>query len=240
MSDSMITGTAAYRQRIAIPDDTVMEVRLEDVSRQDVAADIIAERSIPTEGRQVPLSFELPYDPSKIQPSHRYNVRVSLRSEGRLLFTTADAHLVITAGEPTDVTIMLVQVSGNDKPATEGGQQPDASLVNTYWKLLEADGQPAVVVDNKREAHIILQSDGQRVVGTSGCNRLTGTYDLTGDQLRFSPLGMTMMMCTDELMQQEQRLTGALQATTRCRVQAQVLELFAGERMVARFESRYL
>jgi heat shock protein HslJ len=51
---------------------------------------------------------------------------------------------------------------------------------------------------------------------------------------------MTMMMCPDELMQQERALTKALQDTSTYRITGQSLELFDGERLVARFESRYL
>jgi heat shock protein HslJ len=51
---------------------------------------------------------------------------------------------------------------------------------------------------------------------------------------------MTMMMCSDELMQQERALTVALQETYTYRITGQSLELFDDDRLVARFESRYL
>ena len=37
----MVTGTATYRERIALPPDAVFEATLEDVSRQDAPAVII-------------------------------------------------------------------------------------------------------------------------------------------------------------------------------------------------------
>jgi heat shock protein HslJ len=87
---------------------------------------------------------------------------------------------------------------------------------------------------------MILQVQEQRLAGSSGCNRLIGTYEVTGDQLRLSPTGMTMVMCPEELMQQERALTTALRETSTYRITGQSLELFDGERLVARFESRYL
>jgi heat shock protein HslJ len=63
---------------------------------------------------------------------------------------------------------------------------------------------------------------------------------VNGDRLRLSPAGMTMMMCSDELMQQERALTVALQETYTYRITGQSLELFDDDRLVARFESRYL
>ncbi|HEY6627393.1 MAG TPA: META domain-containing protein [Acidimicrobiia bacterium] len=113
---------------------------------------------------------------------------------------------------------------------------PVMSLVGSYWKLLEVDGHPAVAMDELREAHIILLAEEQRLVGSSGCNRIMGTYEVTGDQLRISPLAMTMMMCSEDLMRQEQALTAALEAATGYRISGRSLELFDGEQIVARFE----
>jgi putative lipoprotein len=236
MSDAAVTGSASYRQRIAIPADTVLRVRLEDVSRQDAPAEVIAERTVPTEGRQVPIPFRLEYDPAAIDASRRYSVRASLSTGEKLLFTTATAHPVITAGAPTDVTIMLVPVTEGDTDAASPTQS-GASLVDTYWKLLEVAGNTAVVGDGP-EPHVILQLQEQRLVGSSGCNRLVGTFEVTGDQLRLSPTGTTMMMCPDELMEQERALIAALQATSRYRITGRSLELFDDDRLVARFESR--
>ncbi len=36
---------------------------------------------------------------------------------------------------------------------------------------------------------------GGRVSGSTGCNRLTGSYTQNGSQLHFSPLATTRMMC---------------------------------------------
>lgn len=48
-----VTGSVAYRERIALSPDAVLEVRLSDVSRQD-AAPVIAETTVVPAGRQVP------------------------------------------------------------------------------------------------------------------------------------------------------------------------------------------
>jgi heat shock protein HslJ len=105
-----------------------------------------------------------------------------------MLFTTATAHPVITAGAPTDITIMLLPVTEGDMDAASPTRS-DASLVNTYWKLLDVAGNAAVVGDNGPEPHMILQVQEERLVGSSGCNRLVGTYQVNGDRLRLSPPG---------------------------------------------------
>lgn len=100
-NETMVTGTVAYRERMALPPDAVVEVRLSEVSRQDVAAPVIAETTILPEGRQVPIPFELHYDPGKIEPNRTYALRATIRSAGRMMFTTTTAYRVITQGNPT-------------------------------------------------------------------------------------------------------------------------------------------
>jgi ABC-type transporter Mla MlaB component len=65
--EARVTGTVTYLQRIALPPGAVLEVKLLDVSRADAAAVTIAQQLIEPAGRQVPIAFELRYDPSRIE-----------------------------------------------------------------------------------------------------------------------------------------------------------------------------
>ncbi len=58
-------------------------------------------------------------------------------------------------------------------------QKPDASLTNTYWKLIELNGEPALLSDGERELHMLLDTEGNRVKGLPGCNRFKGTYKVS-------------------------------------------------------------
>ncbi len=80
----LVTGTVAYRERMALPPDAVVQVQLSDVSLQDVPAQVLADTTLSPGGRQVPLPFELRFDPAKIEPRRRYAVRATIRSEGKL------------------------------------------------------------------------------------------------------------------------------------------------------------
>lgn len=87
-----LSGTALYRERIALPGDARLGVRISDVSRMDVAAPVIAETEAATEGRQVPLAFSLDYDPARIDPRGRYSVSARITDgTGRLIWIT-DTH----------------------------------------------------------------------------------------------------------------------------------------------------
>ncbi len=50
-----ITGTVAYRERIALPPNAVVTVTLEDVSLADAPSKLLAKQTFETEGKQVPL-----------------------------------------------------------------------------------------------------------------------------------------------------------------------------------------
>jgi putative lipoprotein len=120
-ANAEVTGAVTYRERTALPQDAVIDVQLLDISVADAAAPIMAESMINAEGRQVPVSFVLTYDPAKIVPSHRYSVRATIRSgDGMLLFTTTQAYPVITHGAPSKVTLVLHPVGHGAKPGATG------------------------------------------------------------------------------------------------------------------------
>jgi putative lipoprotein len=108
-SPTALTGTVGYRERMALPEDAVVEVRLLDVSRQDAPAAVVAQMSIRPEGKSAPFSYSLPYDPAKILPEHRYVVRAVIRSGERTLFTTDPEQPVLTQGNPQTADLMLVR-----------------------------------------------------------------------------------------------------------------------------------
>jgi uncharacterized lipoprotein YbaY len=56
--EAVLSGTVAYRERIALPSGAVVDIKLLDVSRMDVAAEVMAETAIRPE-HQVPIPFEL-------------------------------------------------------------------------------------------------------------------------------------------------------------------------------------
>jgi hypothetical protein len=66
LTDTYVTGTATYLQRIALPPNAVMTVRIEDGSKADAPAEVIGEQVIETKGAQVPIPFAVSYDPGKI------------------------------------------------------------------------------------------------------------------------------------------------------------------------------
>ncbi|MDI5986553.1 META domain-containing protein [Halomonas sp. M4R5S39] len=133
------------------------------------------------------------------------------------------------------LAIVLAGCAGMESPMTH-----DESLENTYWKLTRVGDVAAEAVDNQREAHFVLHVEESRVAGSTGCNRLAGSYRLENDSLRFGPLATTRMACL-EGAETEQAFLTALEAAASWQVEGQALTLKdeAGA-AVAHFEAVHL
>ncbi|MDP6422294.1 MAG: YbaY family lipoprotein [SAR202 cluster bacterium] len=105
-----ITGTITYREKIALTPNAVIEVKLIDVSRADAPAVTIAEKIIEEPG-QVPVSFEIEYDPADIDERFTYAVQARITESGELAFINDTTYGVITRDSPTHVDMVLVQVN---------------------------------------------------------------------------------------------------------------------------------
>jgi len=117
---AMISGTVSYRERIALSNQAELTLTLADVSRQDVAATVIAEKKISDPG-QVPIRFELDYPTGEIHEAMSYSLRATIHDRGRMLFTT-DTHVpVLTRGGGREAHLVLVSVdrTAAEAPASE-------------------------------------------------------------------------------------------------------------------------
>ena len=116
-------------------------------------------------------------------------------------------------------------------------QDATTQLEGTDWTLIELGSTLAADGAGANRATLVLIADGKRLSGSSGCNRVVGTYELEKDVLQFKPVGMTMMACLDPLMLQEHAFIEALKSTSTYRIVDATLELSDGGRVLARFES---
>jgi putative lipoprotein len=105
----VVSGTLSYRERLALTDRAVAEIKLEDTSRQDAPAEVLAIQRITNPG-QVPIRFELPFDPTDIDPRSAYSVRARIEDRGRLMFVSDTPGSVLTRGAGREVHLVLNQV----------------------------------------------------------------------------------------------------------------------------------
>lgn len=85
--------------------------------------------------------------------------------------------------------------------------QPSDLLAEYTWEVTMLDGQAPL-----SESSMTIQflpEDGI-VAGSSSCNRFHAPYTLTGERLELSNIAGTMMLCTEEIMAQEQEFKRVL------------------------------
>jgi len=237
-----VNGTATYLQRIAMPPDAVLTVRVEDVSRADAPATLLAQTREPFGARQVPIPFSLQVPATAIDPRMRYAVRATITVGGELRFTTTRHHAVLTRGAPNQVDLVLDAVrSAPPPPPPPSSSAAATTLKDTYWKLVELGGAKiALLPQQEREVRVTLASQGTRVIGFSGCNPLVARYEQDGPALRFKPATDGPLTCSPPLMELEGRVLTVLAATTGYRIDGERVTLRAGDQVLARLEAVYL
>lgn len=109
-----VTGTVFYRERIAMYPQSVVEVRLLDVTDRNRQPYVIADQTI-SNPAQVPVPFLLEYNTDDIDPRRVYAVEAQIWSQGRLRWSTSAAVPVITNGNPT--RNIDLQVIGASRPS---------------------------------------------------------------------------------------------------------------------------
>lgn len=176
-----ITGTVAYRERIAVPPDAVLEVSLLDVSRADAASVRLASKRIAMD--RVPFPFALDYDDAMIDDRMSYTLEAVIHSGGRQIYRTTTAHPVLTRGGSESVDIVVERLSDHTATAVPEGA----------WQVSEIAGR-VLIAD--RAPDIEFKSDGS-FGGSTGCNRYRGTAQPTAaNGLSFPDnIAATLMAC---------------------------------------------
>jgi len=92
----------------------------------------------------------------------------------------------------------------------------DQPIEARTWRLASIDSQPVIPSDDPRQSvQIVFDGGSKRVSGSGGCNRITGSYQRAGADLKIGPVASTRMACLDASRGQlESRFLAALQATT--------------------------
>jgi heat shock protein HslJ len=140
----------------------------------------------------------------------------------------------------TGVSLLSCLSSKKASPVTLPADM-NTSLTETYWRLTELMGQPIVYADGaKKEMHIILKKEGNRVTGNGGCNSFTGSYIVqAGNRISFSQLAATLMACVN--MDKEKEFMDMLSTVDNYAIKGNILSLHKAKMApLAKFESVYM
>ncbi|MBT8051444.1 MAG: META domain-containing protein [Xanthomonadales bacterium] len=126
-----VSGTLNYRERMMLTPEAVAKISLQDVSRADADAVVIDEVEITNPG-QVPIPFELNYDPEQIDERMSYHVQAQIFDGGELKFASDSHNHVLTRGGSHEIDIHLVRVRqprvSPPDPADSGAQTKRGNL----------------------------------------------------------------------------------------------------------------
>lgn len=210
-----LQGSVTYRERIALPPDAVLDVRLVDPARRGLAAPIVARTAIATQGRQAPLPFTLHLAPPRVERGGSYSLQAHIRSGGRVLFTSEKAVPVVGGTDPGRVELLLVRAAGSSAV-------PDLRRSNWLLEDLAGEGPPGRV-----DAMLAFDAEG-RIGINGGCNRFSAAAEIDGQALVIgAPAAVTQVACLSENAEYETRYLQALQRAEWFETDGKVLRLFA-------------
>lgn len=201
----VISGRVFYRERIALPADAVLAVRLGVVEGNALGGHLIAEQIVAPAG-QVPIAFSVQFDTEAVPEGATLGLDATISSAEATLFRTAEAVVLPQAGgEPLD--IMLVS-------AARDLAQPAPAIAGVEWSVEAIAG-----IDDLGGAAptLFIGTDGS-AGGHGGCNRFFARASLDGESLAFAEIGSTFMACAPEVMRVEQAYFAALAAVSAWRI----------------------
>ncbi|MEQ1763775.1 MAG: YbaY family lipoprotein [Pyrinomonadaceae bacterium] len=167
--DNVVRGTVSYRQRIALAPNSEVRVKLVDTATPDGTA--VAETTVNTGNRQVPFSFELPYEARNINRQRTYEVRAEIRSNGELRFRS-ETGVPVTLRGNQDQNIEIIVVPGTDAPQPVTGRTISLSAFGPG--SLQIEGRNASILIG---ANVRVTTTGDATVSM---NRLGGSTPFTG------------------------------------------------------------
>jgi putative lipoprotein len=107
---AQIEGTVFYRERIALPPNAVVQVQLEDVSRPDAPATVMAVVTLNSQ-QGPPYAFSIAYSPHQIDSRMTYALRATIRVDDKLRFINTE-YINPFSGNPVEVLVRGVSAGG--------------------------------------------------------------------------------------------------------------------------------
>jgi putative lipoprotein len=196
MLSASVTGKVSYLEKIALPPNAVVSIKLFDLTPEDAPQTTIGEQQIITTGKQVPFTFTIGYDPITINPKMRYGVRAAITVDGQPIFTSVNRYLVITQGNPGPVEMVLSNVAGlareyqelrTQKGHWNGGtfnpdlDSPGGRLRVIMGALGETLGQPPF----QKNQIVALMGEPDSIVDKDGAEQLIYLWRNWHDYLYF-------------------------------------------------------
>jgi putative lipoprotein len=141
-----LRGSVIYREKDALPENAQVRVRLVDATPSESAPKVFAETTFPTQGKQVPIPFELPIDHAKLDAVSGYALRAYILLDGKVAYVTRGRVTVDPKAIPAALSILVVPGNEDpvvaDSPAPPGAIKPPTPPRQTRQRGQPQRGQP--------------------------------------------------------------------------------------------------
>lgn len=127
-----VTGTIAYRNRIFLPQDAIAMVELREGNTGPSTGITLGAQRI-DEIRQIPIPFEIEYDPLDINPRRTYVISATISAAGRPLYTTVDQYAVITNGKGQQVAVSVERAAAADPQTAANDERAQIEQQIVQW-----------------------------------------------------------------------------------------------------------
>lgn len=214
-----LTGEVTYRERMALPPDATLKVKLVDLADLEAPPRVEAEAAIASPG-QVPLNFTLNFEDGVVAKGHSYGLVAEIVSDGKLYFSSPAPFPI----DPLAATgpIMIVVTFAGQIEAPAAPKAPAApALLEIVWEAKTINGQPVIATP---KSSLSITGD-MRAGGRGGCNSYFAQARIDGSSLRFSAVAATRVSCAEAANQQEAAFFAALAATRFWRIDGDELFL---------------
>ena len=163
--DRTLRGTVTYLQRSALPNDSEVRVRLIDTASNEV----IDQTSVNTNGRQVPIPFELNYNNARVNLQRTYGLEAEILTNGTVTFRTERPETIQLRGAQNLNIQVIVAPAG---PAAITGQTLDLSKFGTGSIRIGTSGTQFLI-----RGSVNVTTNGDATVSVSS---LTGSTTFSG------------------------------------------------------------
>ncbi len=144
--------------------------------------------------------------------------------------------VILRRNENNELDLYPVKVAADDTQVC-GKMFQNATLENTYWRLIRLNGKSVQTFENQAEPHIIIR-DGM-MSGSDGCNNFFMPAEIKEQAIKTGPGGSTLMLCPHG-EEQAADFKKVLEKADSWQIKGSVLKLLSKESVLALFEAVYL
>lgn len=103
---SLLETEVSFEQGLTLPEGATLEIRLEDVSKMDVASELISSATREIKSAP-PYTLQLAFSNNEIKNNHRYSLQASIRAQGKLVFISTSHIDPFAVGSATPIKIKV-------------------------------------------------------------------------------------------------------------------------------------